>query len=328
MTKEERIEMHYQTAIDYCQRNGYELLSDKSEIKDRESLLKIKCPKHGIEEKRVFAMKQNKLCWHCSRELALQKKSITTQQQRCESLYNRGVKMAKQKGYDFLTQKEEIKKNISLIQYCCPTHGIHSMRIANFLSGKGCPDCAKDNARKRESLSLEEVLQKISACGGVCLNAEEYINNTVKNLKVLCPRCNEPFVTSLRNFCQHDGQVCENCSDTMSIGEFKIKQYLDVNNYNYEYQKWFDDCRDKKPLPFDFYLPEFNMIIEYDGEQHFKDRGYKTGMFSDTLEYTKKHDAIKTKYCKDNNIKLYRIPYYHKYKIENLLNEYLHEDIV
>lgn len=83
-------------------------------------------------------------------------------------------------------------------------------------------------------------------------------------------------------------------------------------------------------MPFDFYLPNHNILIEYDGEQHYYDRGYKTGMFRDTLEYTQMHDKIKTDYCINNNIKLIRIPYWDYNNIDTILNKELnlHEDIV
>lgn len=69
----------------------------------------------------------------------------------------------------------------------------------------------------------------------------------------------------------------------------------------------FDDCRDINLLPFDFYLPDYNLCIEYDGIHHFEINEYFGGV--DRLKYTKKHDKIKNIYCKLNNIKLIRISY-------------------
>jgi len=70
-------------------------------------------------------------------------------------------------------------------------------------------------------------------------------------------------------------------------------------------------------LKFDFYLPKFNCCIEYDGEQHF--RKYRFEKTNDKLNTRKKRDQIKNIYCKDNNIKLYRIKY--NENIKNKLNE-------
>jgi very-short-patch-repair endonuclease len=70
------------------------------------------------------------------------------------------------------------------------------------------------------------------------------------------------------------------------------------------------NCRNKKPLPFDFYLPELNICIEYDGIQHYKTwKGKQADLYIVNLQKTKQHDLIKTNFCKDNGIRLIRIPY-------------------
>ena len=76
----------------------------------------------------------------------------------------------------------------------------------------------------------------------------------------------------------------------------------------YIFQKTFDDCADKSLLPFDFYLPEYHICIEYDGGQHFVPIGLFGG--EDKFKKQQFHDNIKTQYCKDNNIRLLRIPYF------------------
>ena len=67
---------------------------------------------------------------------------------------------------------------------------------------------------------------------------------------------------------------------------------------------------------FDFYLPEYNLCIEYDGIQHFKVIGWNT---QEKLNKTQEHDKIKDLYCKNNNIQLLRISYQDNYK-EKILN--------
>ena len=96
---------------------------------------------------------------------------------------------------------------------------------------------------------------------------------------------------------------------------------LKGNNNNIEYiqQYRFEDCRNKKPLPFDFYLPEYNMCIEYDGEQHFSENRAFGG--TDRFWTTVIHDAIKNQYCEDNNINILRIPYWELKNIEEILKK-------
>lgn len=72
-------------------------------------------------------------------------------------------------------------------------------------------------------------------------------------------------------------------------------------------QKIFKDCRNKNPLKYDFYLPEYNVCVEYDGEQHFKSVKYFGG--DEAFAIRKENDKIKTGYCLENNIFLLRIRY-------------------
>jgi uncharacterized protein involved in tolerance to divalent cations len=101
------------------------------------------------------------------------------------------------------------------------------------------------------------------------------------------------------------GNGCSLCYD--SNGERKIKNILNGMNIDYEVEKRFDDCKHKQKLPFDFYLPKHNVLIEYDGEQHFNPIYLFGGVKA--FNGTKKRDKIKNEYAAKNNIPLLRIPY-------------------
>ena len=79
----------------------------------------------------------------------------------------------------------------------------------------------------------------------------------------------------------------------------------------------------EKPLRFDFFLPEQYYLIEYDGEQHFKEGSWSNLSRGINLLTYQKRDEIKNKWCEDNNIPLIRIPYthYNNLCIEDLLLE-------
>jgi len=80
-------------------------------------------------------------------------------------------------------------------------------------------------------------------------------------------------------------------------------------------------------LPFDFYLSDYNAVIEYDGEQHF--RGWRLikdeTQRLESLQEIQTRDDIKTKFCKDNNIKLLRIYFreLRKGNIEKLITGFI-----
>lgn len=266
--------------------------------------------------------KQKHACYDCRHTKRYENDFFNRQ----NKLYLKAIESCEKKGYVLLSDKSEILCNTSYVKYLCPIHGEHQMRISNLIAGKGCPDCVPENNNKRFKLSPDEVEKRIQECGGILLNKYDYKNQTEKNLQVKCPECGEPFVTSLRNFTQHGGQVCDDCNSVESIGEKKIRYYLEDHKIEFIHNKWFDDCRDINPLPFDFYLPYYNMIIEFDGRQHFGETDY----FTYSFEETKKHDEIKNNYCAIKGIYLIRIPYWNINQIDQILDKelILHEDIV
>lgn len=107
-----------------------------------------------------------------------------------------------------------------------------------------------------------------------------------------------------------------------SSGELLLKQLFDKLEINYESESTLKDCKSNRghKLRFDFYLPEYNCYIEYDGIQHFKPT-----FGEESFLLQQENDNIKNNYCQDNNICLIRIPYQYKtYKqLESLLNKYL-----
>lgn len=98
----------------------------------------------------------------------------------------------------------------------------------------------------------------------------------------------------------YKNQGCPKCK--MSHGETNIENYLLGRNIEYQNQYRFEDCRNKNPLPFDFAVwTNGNLgLIEYNGEQHYKQSIWKNKY--NILERTQLHDKIKKDYCAENNI--------------------------
>lgn len=99
-------------------------------------------------------------------------------------------------------------------------------------------------------------------------------------------------------------------------------------NVYFEQEKIFKDCVNPKTntyLRFDFYLPDYNCCIEYDGEQHFHIPKNKTSTFftDKEIKNIQYRDSIKNQYCLQNQITLIRIPYSQYNNIEQILLEQL-----
>ena len=90
--------------------------------------------------------------------------------------------------------------------------------------------------------------------------------NAISKVEIICDK-HGTFNQTPNNHLS--GKGCPICR--MSHGETQIRNYLSDRNIDFEIQFRFKDCRNKLPLPFDFYLPKHNLCIEYDGEQHFRE---------------------------------------------------------
>ncbi len=111
------------------------------------------------------------------------------------------------------------------------------------------------------------------------------------------------------------------CPELKSIGEKKINEYLNLKNINYTPQHTFDNCKYVGKLIFDFYLSDNNILIEFDGIQHFESIEYFGGLTA--LNETIKKDNIKNLYAKNNNINLLRIKYTEMNNIISILENYI-----
>ena len=97
------------------------------------------------------------------------------------------------------------------------------------------------------------------------------------------------------------------------------RKYLKELNIEFESQKKFENCKDKRCLLFDFYIPKLNVCLEYDGIQHFIP--FVRANSEKEFEALKKRDVIKNEFCQSNEIRLIRISYYTKRtKIKDILN--------
>lgn len=126
--------------------------------------------------------------------------------------------------------------------------------------------------------------------------------NATDHIGIECPK----HGIFLQRPCEHlRPRGCPKCKK--SKGEEKIRGHLERINIIYDFQRKFESCRVTKPLPFDFWLPELNLVIEYDGDQHFKE----VTMWGDTDGLAKRilHDKIKDKWCIDNGKILLRISF-------------------
>ena len=232
-------------------------------------------------------------------------KYITKAQERCKEL-----------GYTLITSIEEYSDVKMKIKIDIGNDNIQEVILDHFIHGHDCLVNSYKN-RNYKRISKEEINKIIISCGDEWLNPEEYTNCLDRQLKIKC-QCGNIFETSFINFSRAGVNRCSSCTKIISKGELLIKDILQANNINYIFQYKFDDCKDKRKLPFDFYLPEYNSCIEFDGQYH-----YYPVISEEALEQTIKHDNIKNEYCFNHYIPLLRIPYFDSNKAEEKILQFI-----
>lgn len=204
-----------------------------------------------------------------------------------------------------------INANSKILHKCLIDGYVWRTTPGSILQGTGCPICA-GNIKKDHS----QYVQELYMINPDIIVVGQYIGSN-KQILHRCKKDNFEWLASPTRLLSGGG--CPLCQETN--GERLVRQWLEKNNINYEYQKTFDGCKDKKRLPFDFYLPQYNMCIEFDGAQHFKPVDFAGKGEEWALKQFQKgkyHDDIKNQYCQNNNIRLLRIS-----EIKNI-NEILH----
>jgi len=202
--------------------------------------------------------------------------------------------------FDYDTSLVNLINMKTKVKLICRIHGEFEQRPDHLLNGFGCIICSenKKNIEKKDKfikLSIQVHNNKYD------YSLVEYKNNSIK-VKIICP---EHGIFLQEPLHHQRGSGCPVCQE--SKGEKKIAEFLLNYKIEFERQKKFKNCKNKKQLFFDFYLPLYNICIEYDGKQHFssvENWGGEKGLI-----IIKERDKIKNKYCKDNNIRLYRIKY-------------------
>jgi very-short-patch-repair endonuclease len=169
----------------------------------------------------------------------------------------------------------------------CPEHGEFYQTPNSHLKGSGCPKCA-GNVKWEYNDFLDRVTK-------IHNNKYKYdkthFQQICDKITVTCP-IHGDFV--IRGHVHLNGGGCQKCVG--SGGEKIIMHLLDSNKIQYEYNKfysWLDN------LQLDFYIPEYKLAIEVQGEQHFRETNF-LGELSDI----QKRDTKKMMLCQKNGITL------------------------
>lgn len=258
--------------------------------------MKIKCDKGHTFEITWANFKKGRKCSHCYKYKKLTHEEVA-------------LFIAKL-GYELISQYYTANKKIEVL--CSKGHNFITT-YGKLQSGRRCPYCSG------KFIHVNDVRQE--------LTKDEYTlhsNFTTTSSKIWI-KCNEDHMFETTYTHYKAGRRCPICNQ--SKGEKKVEKVLTSLNLEFVQQKKFEECRNTLCLPFDFYIPLYNLCIEYDGEQHFTPvdfAGKGEDWARENHEKVKQNDKIKSDFCEKEGIELLRVPYWDKDKIENIIIDKLH----
>lgn len=216
--------------------------------------------------------------------------------------------------YEVLSKYKNTFTKVTLRHTIC--NNLIDVNPGDFLNGSRCIKCS-GKAKKTQEEFLAEVYKLV---GNEYEVISEY-KNALTKIDMKHNTCGYLFSIVPNSFL--NGTRCIKCF--ASKGEKAINKWLDENRIKYIKEYRFDDCKYKKPLPFDFAIFIENhllLLIEYQGIQHYevyfrykydKEKGERI------LKGVQKRDQIKRDYCQANNIRLLEIPYWEFKNIDQIL---------
>ena len=259
---------------------------------DINSKITIICQIHGIFNQTVKNHLHGNDCFECSKI----KKSKTTEEftTQASKIHN-----------NFYDYSITIYKNyLTKVKIICPIHGEFKEFPTEHIKGSGCRKCGIEKTRLGTILGEYKCTEKAKNIHG---DKYDYSNmnyiNSYTRIEIICPKHGSFYQTPQDHIYSKAG--CPICKE--SKGELLVSKILKSFNIKFDRQKSFPELKHKRLLYFDFYLPDYNACIEYDGEQHFKSIIGWGG--DDNFYELQFRDLLKNEYCKLNNINLLRLKF-------------------
>lgn len=296
------------TTIEFVERarllHGDKYSYDKTVYTAAREKVLITCPKHGDFEQRANShMHRGAGCYSCGVKL-----------DSLDDFIDKANDVHKGKyGYSLVSYINSSTK----IKITCPIHGLFEQVPKSHLKGIGCKYCGYKTSGSPRT-TLESFISRASKlhCNKYDYSQVEYVNNKTK-VAIICRRHGSFYQ---KPNCHLSGQGCSKCKS--SVGETLIRSALVDLGIPFEEQTKFSNCLSYTGalLRFDFYIPQLNTLIEYDGIQHFEPVSFGSGTCAQAkFAKTIAADKVKDKYAMDHNIKLLRIPYSEKNRIPEII---------
>lgn len=265
----------------------------------------IICPIHGEFWQAPAEHFRGRGCVKCGQALCGKKqrqKAKETFVERCKQIH--GDKYT----YDKVVYVDSHTKII----VTCKKHGDFETLPYRLLNGSGCPKCKGEKAHKRYSKSTKKFIEDARRVHGDLYDYSlcEYYNTHTKVTII----CREHGAVEIEAGAHLKGCGCPFCNEPH--GEKRIRRYLEEHQVLFvrQYAIKYKDSNYKA----DFFIQSKNLIIEYNGKQHYQ----PVKMFGGAKAFHKQQQRDRNIrcYCRNNNIKLLEISYLQYPIIEQMLD--------
>ena len=296
--------------------NGTTLLTQKSDIKNIDQKLKFRCGECGKEFSstwHTFVHKKEKCCSDCFNK-KLANREINGNHKDSVAFH----KKAMEGGLLLLDGPQVRLKDKVIVQDREGYRGV--MTVSRLKTGSSFERFSVRNPFSIDNMRLYAFLNNWDC---VIYN-QEYKGDDYK-VKIMCS-CGRDFEVCSSHFI--DGKFqCNECRVKQSHIAKTIQLYLENKEIDFVKEKTFDDCKNQRCLPFDFYLTKYNACIEVDGIGHYRPVNFGGNKEKANEYYQQRvvNDGIKDEYCKKNNIPLLRLPFWviEKNQYEEPINNFI-----
>lgn len=234
---------------------------DSVEYKNAKTKVIIKCPIHGNFEQTPNNHLNGQGCPLCAKE-----KQIVTQTYSKQDFIKKASLIHNNK-YNYIYSNYINSREKVLI--ICPIHGPFQQIPNNHLRGAGCPKCGFEESVSKRTKSLNDFIQQASKKHNNYYSySKSQYTGCFEKVVITCP-IHGDFLQ--RAYAHLSGQGCPECNK--SKGEKLIENFLQENriNYIFQYEVEIDPNINSSGFAYiDFYLPDYDVFIEYNGIQHYK----------------------------------------------------------
>ena len=290
--------IHY---IDKEVKTGTILLTKKEEIKSIKQVLTFKCGLCGREYKtnwHNFVDNKEKICNFCFNQKKSKGETTTNHVDT-----NKFHKVAMNEGLILLSGPDVKYHTKVVVQDSNGYKGV--MMPISIERGSSFEKFSKRNPYTIDNLRIYAFNKRWD-----CVIYNQEYKGDKDKIKVMCS-CGKDFYVDPYHFINGKYQ-CNECRVKQSSIAASVELWLNKNNIQYEKEFIFNECCNKKPLPFDFYLTDYKACVEVDGIGHYRPVNFSGNKLEaeDNFQKTKTNDSIKTEYCRLKNIPLLRLPFW------------------